>query len=106
MEYIGSLKFDEKLKKAEQIVIFGAGKMCKTLIEELKDIGIEKKIMGICDNNISLSDCEIQNFRIYAFPTALKQFPAADYIVYNRYAKEICEQLVKNGISKIHLIRR
>lgn len=107
MIYIGSLKFDDKLKEeAGQIVIFGAGNMCESLIADLKNIGVYKKIAGICDNNTSRGIGKIQNINIYDFATALKQFPDADFIVYNRYAKEICEQLVKNGISKIHLIRR
>lgn len=108
MVYIGSLKFDKKLKEdVEQIVIFGAGKMCESLIADLQDIGVDKKkLVGICDNNTVHCNKRIQDIQVYDFNTALKQFPNADFIVYNRYSKEICEQLAQHGISKTHLIRR
>lgn len=107
MVYIGSLKFDDKLKKeAEQIVIFGAGNLCESFIADLRDIGVYEKIVGICDNNSALCNKKIKNISVYDLSIVLKQFPDADFIVYNRYAIEICEQLVNNGISRIHLIRR
>ena len=107
MVYIGSLKFDDQLKdNTVPLVIFGAGKMCDSLIDDLKNLGVDKKVVGICDNDLSLCGRKMQNIQIYDPATVLKHFPEADFIVYNRYAIKICEQLLENGISRIHLIRR
>lgn len=37
---------------------------------------------------------------------ACRQYKDTDYIIYNQYFMENCEQLQKNNITGIHLIRQ
>ena len=105
MEYIGSLAFDTKLKDAAvNIVIFGAGKKLKSLLNEVQILGI-RNIACICDNDIGGKKESVEGIPIYSFNETLEKFHDADFVVYNRYAMDICQQLMDNGISKIHLIR-
>ncbi len=106
MEYIGSLEYDTRLRnEAEKIIICGAGKRLEPLLSEFQILGI-KNIICVCDNNITSTREDMDGIPICSLNTAFEKYRDADFVVYNRYAIEICRQLMDNGISKIHLLRR
>lgn len=106
MEYIGSLEYDESLKKTNGIVIFGGGDMLPTLLKKLEGMKLAGEIIAICDNNVSLQGKEILGIPVLCLDYILEEYRDLDFVVYNRYSIEICKQLLENHVTKIHLIRQ
>lgn len=107
MEYIGSIVHDKFIQEGQdKIVIFGAGDGLKKLLENLIAVKAEGRIACICDNNPQKHGKQIFGINIYSPDEAVSTYGDAVYIVYNQFCREICEQLVKRGITKIHLLRR
>ena len=104
--YIGSLEYDESIKKAEKIIIFGGGSMLIRLFKQLEHLDLMEKIVAICDNDIAMQGKEVQGILVLEPRYACQKYKDGDYIVYNQYFMEICEQLRENHISKIHLVRQ
>ena len=106
MVYIGNLDYDEHIKKAEGIIIFGGGSMLPHLLKKMEQHNLIEKIIAICDNNKDMQGKEISGIPVLAPDDACKKYMNLDFIVYNQYFMEICEQLYKNCITQIHLIRQ
>lgn len=107
MEYIGKIENDQKLcEDNEDIVIFGAGEGLNGLLAKLEKMQVRDRIVCICDNNCEKQGQEISGLKVYKPEYVFHTHSSASYIVYNRFCIEICNQLVKEGINKIHLIRR
>lgn len=106
MVYIGSLDYDEQIKETKGIIIFGGGSMLTRLLERLEQMNLQERIIAICDNNVSMQEKEITGIPVLSPVQAYKKYENMDFIVYNRYFMEICEQLQKNDIPRIHLIRQ
>lgn len=105
MMYIGGLKFDDEIKKAEGIIVFGGGSMLPYLLKKMKQLNIAERIVAICDNNIAIQGKEVSGVPIMSPKFVCENYREFDFIVYNQYYMEICEQLHRNHIEKIHLIR-
>lgn len=106
MTYIGSLNYDEQLKKAKGIIIFGGGSMLGRLLERMRQMELTEKIVAVCDNSVSLQKQGISGIPVLSPEYACEKYRDMDFIVYNRYFMEICEQLRKSSITRIHLIRQ
>lgn len=106
MVYIGNLDYDEHIKKAEGIIIFGGGSMLPHLLKKMEQNDLIEKVIAICDNNAAMHGKEISGIPVLAPDNVCKEYNNCDFIVYNQYFMEICEQLCKNHITKIHLIRQ
>lgn len=106
MEYIGKIENDKKLfENKEGIVIFGAGEKLKHLLCRLNELQVKDKVVCICDNNCEKQGQEIEGIEVYEPEEAFRRYKKEMYIVYNQYSLEICQQLVKANINRIHLIR-
>lgn len=105
MEYIGKIENDKILTDASGIVIFGAGKNLGCLIEKLKRMGLRNRILCICDNDTSQHGKKIEEIEVVSPTYAFSIYSKAIYIVYNRFCVEICRQLIKEDIKRVHLIR-
>lgn len=106
MEYIGRIIHDKIIQEGrDKIVIFGAGDGVKNLLDRLAEMKVENRIACICDNNPQKQGKQIFGINICSLDEAVSAYDDAVYIVYNRFCKEICEQLVKREIKKIHLLR-
>lgn len=106
MVYIGSLEFDDEIKKAKEIVIFGGGSMLSRLLKKMDKLNITEKIVAICDNNVAVQGKKVYGIPVLSPRYVCENYREADFIVYNRYFIEICEQLERNHIPGIHLIRQ
>ena len=106
MEYIGRIENDKIIfEDRDEIVIFGAGNDLEKLLVKLKTLGIKDRISCICDNNCAKQGTKVSGLEIVSPEQAFSNYADAHYIVYNRYCIEICEQLAKEHIEKVHLIR-
>lgn len=106
MLYIGSMDYDEQLKKAEGIIIFGGGSMLGCLLERMRQMELTEKIVAVCDNSVSLQKQEVAGIPVLSPDYACEKYGDMDFIVYNQYFMEICKQLQKNRVTRIHLIRQ
>lgn len=106
MVYIGSLEYDEEIKKTEGIIVCGAGSMLPLLMKKMVWLNLSEKIMAICDNNTAIQGKRAEGILVMDVERAYKEYANADYIVYNRYFMEICKQLQEKQIKRIHLIRQ
>lgn len=106
MVYIGSLEYDEEIKKTEGIIVCGAGSMLPLLMKKMARLNLSKKIIAICDNNTNIQGKRAEGILVMGAEQACKKYASADYIVYNRYFMEICKQLQEKHIKRIHLIRQ
>ena len=106
MKYIGRIEKDISLcEKNEKMVVFGAGKGLKRLLDKLEQLQIKDRVVCICDNNPEKQEKKISGIRVVSLDYALKNYRYENYIVYNQFCVEICRQLISNGVQKIHLIR-
>lgn len=100
------LENDVKLESnSKEIVIFGAGSAVGRVIDKLEQLGMKDKVACICDNRPEICEKIIRNIKVMGFERAYSLYRNADYIVYNRYATEISQQLIEKGIEKIHYIK-
>lgn len=106
MVYIGSLDYDEQIKKAAGIIIFGCGSMLPYLLKKMEQLNLQEKIKAICDNNVSMQGAQISGIPVLAPNYVCKEYGDLDFLVYNQYFMEICEQLQQNHIARVHLIRQ
>ncbi len=107
MEYIGKIEFDKKLcEDKESIVIFGAGQGLKNILNRLDEMNLQDRIVCVCDNSCEKQGQEVYGLKVYNPEDVFQTHRSASYIVYNQFCIEICNQLIKEGINKIHLIRR
>lgn len=107
MEYIGKIENDKKLFENEEgIVIFGAGEKLKDLLLQIGELHIKDKVVCICDNSCKKQGQKIEGIEVCRPGDVFKRYKKEMYIVYNQYSLEICQQLIKENIDKIHLIRR
>lgn len=106
MEYIGRIENDKKLLEDRNgIVIFGAGNDLEKFLDKFKTLGIRDRIICVCDNNCAKQGIEVLGLEIVSPEQAFFNYADAQYVVYNRYCVEICEQLAKEHIENVHLIR-
>lgn len=104
MEFIGSISFDDKLYQSKQIVICGAGNMLHNLLDALDKMDLLDRVAAICDGNTELWEKDINNIPVNSYEKVIQNYPDADFIVYNRFAVEICYK-IHESIRKIHLVR-
>lgn len=105
MTYIGSLEYDEQIKHAAGVIIFGGGFMLQHLLNKMKELHLEDKVIAVCDNNTAMHGEKVFGIPVWAPDEAFQKYRDTDFIVYNNYFLEICNQLLENNIKKIHLIR-
>lgn len=104
MEFIGNIDYDIKVCDADEIVICGCGKMMPLFLEKLKIMKILHKVVAVSDENSSLWGSKLVNdIPVHSYVDVIKKYPNADYIVYNQFAREICEKLY-GKVDKIHVI--
>lgn len=106
MIYIGSLDYDVQLRDTDGIIIFGGGSMLSQLLNKLEQLDLRRNIVAICDNNIDVQGKELLGISVLGPDDIFRQYKGLDFIVYNQYFMEICEQLHTNHITRIHLIRQ
>lgn len=102
MEYIGNIIFDDKLKQANEIVIFGAGYFARKTLDYLKNNHLEQKIVCFCVSNDS--KIELCGIPVLLIEEAVERYRNAVYIVTGKYDKEMIQALLDKKIEKIHLI--
>ncbi len=106
MEFIGRIKNDIKLYESDiKIVLFGAGNGLDELLNILNDMNIRERVVCICDNDLKKQGNNVEGLRVNSLEYTSQHYGDAIYIVYNKFCIEICKQLLKNNIKKIHLIR-
>lgn len=105
MEYIGHLRYDQKLISSKKIVICGAGKKLDAVMHYLTEKGKADDIVAIADKYINAPNTMYKGIPIVDYYDSVMQNPDAVYIVYNRFSKEILVELNTLKIKNIHLIR-
>lgn len=107
VEYVGNLKKDKRIINSNNpIIIWGAGYWGKKLYRELEEMGEEKRIIGVGDKNRNVDFINNIPILSYAEAKKLNKNNKAIILVKGEYDWEICNDLIKNGIKKIHLIMR
>lgn len=106
MVYIGGLEYDEQLKSSKKIIIFGAGSLLPWLMKKMDLLNLSEKIIAICDNNNVVQGTKMTGISVVSPEDVYSEYKDADYIVYNQYFMDICKELQKNNIIRIHLIRQ
>lgn len=106
MRYIGKIEHDYYLKEHDvKIVVFGAGGMVNVILEQLKREGLWNKLVCICDNTPQNCAEFIKGIRVVGFGQACHGYKDSEFVVYNKYATEMAEQLIDKDITNIHYIR-
>ena len=105
MKYIGHLKYDDAISHSKGIVICGGGEKLSNLVESLENRGIINKVLAIADRDKKKQGSFYKDIPIYSYEHILQNYPRVAYIVYNQYAKEICDYLFDEGVQEIHLYR-
>ncbi len=105
MEYIGSLAYDKVVLKDDiKLVIYGNGKMGRTLFALLESIGILDKIDCICDANEELWGTLYNDIRIISPEEAIREKRGCHFLIVGKYIKEQVTLLQKSGVKKIHVL--
>lgn len=105
IEYIGVIEKDDKIADADQIVIYGAGKVGRHTLEILDKEGFSEKVCAIIDNNPTLVGKNINGIEICTVDTATRRYSEAIYLVASMSVQQMVESLLGNRISHIHIIR-
>lgn len=106
MVFIGSLEYDEQIQEAAGIVIYGGGRMLPHLLAKMEQLGLLGKIKAISDVNTAIQGKRMVGIPVLSPKDVCKRYRDSDFIVYNQYFMEICEQLNAEGIKRVHLIRQ
>lgn len=104
MNYIGTIE-DDKLTTQEQLVIYGAGKVGRHVLEILSERGLREKVACFCDNSPKLRGAEIDGIRVYCAEEACGRYPEGTYLVASVCVRRMVESLLQYGIEDIHIIR-
>lgn len=85
------------LKSQSEIVIFGAGKFGKTIVEDLRQQGMDT-IKCFCDNKATTE--QINGIKVLLPKDAVRLYPNACYIIVSKlYENEMLSQLIHFGIE-------
>lgn len=85
------------LKSQSEIVIFGAGKYGKTIVEDLRQQGMDT-IKCFCDNKAATEP--INGIKVLLPKDAVRLYPNACYVIASKfYENEILSQLIHMGVE-------
>ena len=105
ISYIGTVEKDDRLAYAEQIIIFGAGKVGKETLEFLKDRGWLERAVCFCDNSPEMQGTEVQGIPVFSPGEACRMYPEGTYLIASLCVRQMAESLRCHGIEDIHIIR-
>lgn len=105
MRYIGTVQNDSKLEDAEQIVIYGAGKVGKEVWEFLKSRNLQKQVVCFCDNAPLMQGETLEGLPVLSLSAACSQYPGGTYLIASLCVRQMLESLLQYGIEEIHIIR-
>ncbi|SFQ11653.1 hypothetical protein SAMN04487928_11949 [Butyrivibrio proteoclasticus] len=103
MIHIGDIVYDiEKMKKADSLLIYGAGKTGILILDYLKVNDLSDRVKGFIDN-YRYGSC-VSGYKIYSLSDAEKMFPSGEILVGGGYAREMYLSLDYNARLRSHLI--
>ena len=107
MEYIGTIEGDRGLEEKEQIVIYGAGKVGRHVLEFSRKAGWKKTVTCFCDGNQAMAGKLIEEVIVLTPEEACARYPGGTYLVASMCVRQMVETLLRYGIEneKIHIIR-
>lgn len=85
-----------KLCNAENIIIWGAGKIGKLTLNRIRELGL--KVFAFCDSNIKLQGKSFAGLRIIS-PNELKGHETV--VIASKYLEEIKKELIEMKISSV-----
>ncbi len=103
--YIGRIEEDQRLKDSNEIIIYGAGKVGRHVLEYLKKNGMEKKITCFCDNNSGMQGTDVQGIPVLPLGKATRDCQEGTYLVASMCVRQMVESLLQYGIEDVHIIR-
>lgn len=105
IKYIGDILYDEHLFTRDiKIVIFGAGRYGKRVLEYLEQMGVKDRVICFCDSNSSLGNVDIMGIPVWKNIEVCKEYPNADYLISGKFAREMYDFLKENLIDRIHIL--
>lgn len=105
IKYIGDILYDEYLfTKDIKIVIFGAGRYGKRVLEYLEQKRVKDYVICFCDSDSSLGNVDIMGIPVWEPIEVCKKYPDADYIISGRYSREMFNFLNEYHINNIHIL--
>ena len=104
MEYIGNILFDKKLLEHKgNIIIYGAGKYGRRILEFIELNKKELKVCGFCDlNNDKVQ--QIEKFPIYKPKEGFQKYTDALYLIGGKYCADMYRDLKNSGINNVHIL--
>lgn len=106
MEYIGEFAYDKVLLKDNvRLIIYGNGKMGRTLFAALENIEVLDKVDCICDANEELWGNWYNGIPIISPEEAIREKRDCHFLTVGKYAQEQIKFLQENGIKKIHILK-
>lgn len=105
MDYIGTIEKDHKLESADQIVIYGAGKVGRYTLKVLQKAGRREQIVCFCDNSKDMEGRTIEEIPVQNVKETCVLYPQGTYLVASMFVRQMVESLLQYGIEKIHIIR-
>lgn len=104
MEYIGNLLYDRKLLEGIPVVVYGAGRTGKMIMDFLNNNDCKKSIRCFCDKNPKLWGNMLDGIFILSPMEAVRKNGDAHFLIGGNYADEMLEELTSLGVSKVHLL--
>lgn len=105
MDYIGTIEKDSRLERTDQIIIYGAGKVGRHVLEILKKTGQREQIVCFCDNGKDMEGKTIEGIPIQNVRETCALHPQGTYLVASMFVRQMVESLLQYGIERIHIIR-
>lgn len=104
MVYVGNILYDDKLFGPDNgFVIFGSGVFGRKVFEYLELNGMKDKVICFCESDERLAGSNIEGISVRLTKEVLESYPAADYLVSGRYAKEMYQTLKQEHIDRVHI---
>ncbi len=93
-------KIMESIKKANSIVIVGAGVYGRRLFEMLEAEGISEKVDAVCDNSKEMQLGTSFSQVVLSVEEAVRLYPESTFVITPRfYENELLQQLVRLGVD-------
>lgn len=105
MKYIGTIHNDHKLEDAEQIIIYGAGKVGREVWDFLRANGWKEHVVCFCDNHPGMQGGMVEGLPVLGLSEASGRYPEGTYLIASLCVRQMLESLLQYGIEEIHIIR-
>lgn len=105
MKYIGTIQNDHILGDAEQIVIYGAGKVGREVWDFMRAKGWKEHAVCFCDNNPEMQGGMVEGLLVFGLSEACVRYPKGTYLIASLCVRQMMESLLQYGIEDIHIIR-